>query len=329
MLRIAGPSLLAISVLLAAAAGPARGPKDTPAATQPTTAPAEAAGLIGFAAVAAEGLERTTGGAGGPEVTVSTAEALLAAIKGDEPAIVHVQGRIELPKGMHHVGSNKSILGIGRDAALVDGGLEIRGTKNVIIRNLAISGSPADAITVTDRAHHVWIDHCDLSACDDGLIDIVHQASYVTVSWCRFSRHHKTMLIGSSNKLTSDTGYLKVTVHHNWFDGSASRHPRVRFGQVHVFNNLYERNGYGVASTMGAAVLVEGNVFRSVASPTLTRYGSSGPGNLVQRDNRFENSGQPQSAGVAFDPKSYYPYELDDPDKVADLVREGTGVGKL
>ena len=64
------------------------------------------------------------------------------------------------------------------------------------------------------------------------------------------------MLIGHSDSASSDTGYLKTTIHNNWFDGTRSRHPRVRFGEVHVFNNYYLNNiEYGVASTMEADVL--------------------------------------------------------------------------
>ena len=226
------------------------------------------------------------------------------------------------------MGTNKSILGVGGDARLVDGGLAVRGTSNVIIRNIAFRGANDDAICISDRAHHVWVDHCDLAAAGDGLIDIVHQASYVTVSWNHFTNHHKTMLIGNDDRLTADAGFLKVTLHHNWFDGTVSRHPRVRFGQVHVFNNLYEHNGYGVASTAGAKVVVEGNYFLGVGAPTLTRYGKSSGGELIQRDNLFDRSGPARSTGTAFDPKTYYLYTLDKAADVPTMVRKGAGVGK-
>jgi pectate lyase len=102
----------------------------------------------------------------------------------------------------------------------------------------------------------------------------------------------------------------------------------VRFGQVHAFNNLYERNGYGIVSNMGAQVVVEGNYFLGVPRPTLVHYRDPQGGELLERDNLFKRSGRPQSTGRAFDPKTYYPYELDKPAKVPDLVRKGAGVGK-
>ncbi len=328
MHRGAWSALLAACVLVAAG-NPPSAPQEQSPTSQPTTAPVDADGPIGFAAVAAEGLEGTTGGAGGEEITVATAKDFLAAIQGDEPAVVHVHGTIKLPRGMHRVGSNKSIFGAGKDARLLNGGLAIRGACNVIVRNITFRRSSEDGITVTDRAHHVWIDHCDLAAAKDGLIDIVQQASYVTVSWCRFSNHVKTMLIGNSNKLTSDAGFLKVTLHHNWFDGTAGRHPRVRFGQVHAFNNLYDRNSYGIVSSMDAQVVVEGNYFHRVGRPTLVQFRDPRGGELIQRGNMFDRSGPARTAGRAFDPKTYYPYELGKAAKVPRLVRSGAGVGKI
>ncbi|MCJ7544060.1 MAG: right-handed parallel beta-helix repeat-containing protein [Phycisphaerae bacterium] len=321
--------LVVACVIVAGGRARPGGPASKPAASQPTSASAETVGLIGFAAVAAEGQEGTTGGTGGPEVTVATAEEFLAAIQGDQPRVVRIAGPIVLPAGMHRVGSNKSILGVGGTARFRRGGLAISGASNVIIRNIAFRDATEDAITITDRAHHVWVDHCDLAAAGDGLIDIVCQASYVTVSWCRFSNHLKTMLIGNDPRLTADSGFLKVTLHHNWFDGTEGRHPRVRFGQVHAFNNFYERNSYGIVSNMRAQVVVEGNYFLAVPRPTLIRYRDPEGGELRLRDNVFRGSGRPRATGRAFDPKTCYPYELDKAAQVPGLVRKGAGVGKL
>ena len=74
----------------------------------------------------------------------------------------------------------------------------------------------------------------------DGLLDITNASDLVTVSWNRFRNHDKTMLIGSSDSAAADRGKLRVTLHHNLFDGIGQRAPRVRFGQVHIFNNYYK-----------------------------------------------------------------------------------------
>jgi pectate lyase len=48
------------------------------------------------------------------------------------------------------------------------------------------------------------------------------------------------MLIGNSDGTAAlDSGKLKVTMHHNRFEGILQRSPRVRFGQVDVYNNHY------------------------------------------------------------------------------------------
>ena len=101
------------------------------------------------------------------------------------------------------------------------------------------------------------------------------------------------MLLGhSDDNASQDIGHLRVSYHHNWFDGTNQRNPRVRFGNpVHVYNNYYRANaGYGVASTENAGVLVEGNYFENVDDPYHLGEADSGPGSLVARNNHFVNS---------------------------------------
>src|SRR6478609_2800860 len=68
---------------------------------------------------------------------------------------------------------------------------------------------------------------------------ITTESDFVTVSWNQFTSHDKTMLIGNSDSATEDREHLRVTLHHNLFDGVGQRAPRVRFGKVHVYNNVY------------------------------------------------------------------------------------------
>jgi pectate lyase len=273
----------------------------------------------------------TTGGKGGPSIAVADAGALELAVGGQGPATVFVSGRLELTEKIR-VGSNKTIVGADDGAEITGYGFHLSRAHNVILRNLSIHDSADDAINIEAGSHHVWIDHCDLSHCHDGLIDIKRGSDLVTVSWCRFHDHHKTCLLGHSDKpavLAEDKGKLRVTYHHNFFDGTQTRHPRVRIAEpVHVFNNYYRGNEYGVASTDDAGVLVEGNYFLQVKAPTYTQYGDSkAPGRLVERNNLVVESGQLQVSGaVAAVP---YKYELDDAAEVPAIVRAGAGVGKL
>jgi pectate lyase/pectin methylesterase-like acyl-CoA thioesterase len=175
------------------------------------------------------------------------------------------------------VPSNTTLIGAGPGAGFVNAWINIAGVSNVIVRNLKIvapcdvdpvwdpnDGSAGnwnaayDAISVTG-ADHVWIDRNTITdapvtddllpiangrrkQCHDGAIDITRGANYVTVSFNVVEKHDKVLLIGSSDTGTTaaaDTGRLKVTVANNVFRDVVQRVPRVRFGQVHVFNNYH------------------------------------------------------------------------------------------
>jgi pectate lyase len=282
-------------------------------------------GLVGWATVNGT----TTGGAGGPTVTVTSGSQLVSEMQASGARTIQVSGTISI-SGMNDVASNKTIIGLGSNATITGGGLDVDGVSNVIIRNLNFRDWGDDAINVQDASHHVWVDHNSLSNGNDGAIDIKRESDYVTVSWNRIFNHDKSMLLGHSDSHTADIGHLRVTYHHNWFDGSDGRHPRVRFGNpVHVYNNYYLNNGtYGVASTMDAGVLVEGNYFQGVDEPTHVGYASSDPGSLVERNNVYNNSGTPESTsgGVNAIP---YGYQLDNPNNVPAIVTAGAGAGRI
>ncbi|MDT0532506.1 right-handed parallel beta-helix repeat-containing protein [Micromonospora sp. DSM 115977] len=289
------------------------------------TAPASAAptGLVGWATQNGG----TTGGSGNP-VTVTSASALTSAVGSSSAAVIRVSGTISC-SGMLRVRSNKTIL--GNPGATISGcGFNINGDRNVIIRNLTFRNWNDDAINVQESATNIWIDHNSFTNGNDGAVDIKRGSDFITVSWNRVYDHDKSMLLGHSDSNGSqDTGHLRVTYHHNWFDESTQRHPRVRFGNpVHVFNNYYDSNGgYGVASTENAGVLVEGNYFENVDDPYHLGEGDSGPGTLVARNNHFVNSGSGQAGGsVRAIP---YSYSLDAASSVKSIVTGGAGAGRI
>jgi len=132
------------------------------------------------------------------------------------------------------------------------------------------------------------------------LLDITNASDLVTVSWNRFRNHDKTMLIGSSDSASADRGKLRVTFHHNSFESLGQRAPRVRFGQVHVFNNFYEIEnlghylyswGVGIESAIfidrfnGTAIHARGTLVnasgRGIAS-TSSRPGTTGTIRTIQ-----------------------------------------------
>jgi pectate lyase len=296
--------------------------------------PAQAAPVVdGFASVAALGLTTTTGGIAGPTVTVDTTDELLDAIDTVGHLTIQVSGTIDITS-KQGVRPNKTIVGIGTNPTIRGGGFDFYKSYNVIVRNLTFVDAEDDAINVGQQSHHIWIHHNTFRTPVDGSIDIVRGSDYVTVSWNHFAGTDKSMLIGHSDGASStDVGHLKVSIHHNWFDGSRQRHPRVRFGEpVHVYNNFFNGNElYGVASTMNAGVVVEGNAFTAVPYPCFSTggYADSGPGRLVQRSNQFTSSGTCQAGGSVAEPRTYYSYTLDPASSVPSLVRTGAGAGRL
>jgi pectate lyase len=215
------------------------------------------------------------------------------------------------------VGSNTTIVGVGKKARLRGVWLDIRGSStvnvsNIIIRDITFRDtydcfpqwSPTDGAlgswnalydSISLRnADHVWIDHNtfeDLATADqtlphhfgvlyqvhDGLTDITNASDFVTVSWNRFLNHDKTMLIGSSDSAIADRGKLRVTLHHNLFEGIGQRAPRVRFGQVHVFNNYYKVEGlpnyvYSWGVGVESATYAQNNFFRTDETVTADQF---------------------------------------------------------
>ncbi len=201
------------------------------------------------------------------------------------------------------VPSRTSVIGVGKHAAIVHGTLLLEEVDNVIIRNIRFSdaydhfpvwdpkdnasgewNSDYDNITLRG-ATHVWVDHCTFDdghrpdnqervllgrpmQRHDGLLDITRQSNWVTVSWNHFRDHDKTTLVGSSDGQVLDEGKLKVTFHHNFYESVRERTPRVRYGQVHVYNNLFQGaldGAYPYAYSIGigfkAAVRSDNNVW--------------------------------------------------------------------
>ena len=301
--------------------------------------------IIGFASVNAWGQNGTTGGCGGPVVTVSDASSFLAAIARPGSLIIQVNGVITLPGPMHDVTSHKTIVGVGANSGLTGGGLNIglpvndattsvpaNAVRNVIVRNLNFTGTPDDAINVQMFSHHIWIDHNDLSNGYDGLIDIKRGSSYVTVSWNHTHNHTKNMLLGHDDgNGAQDVGNLKVTYHHNFFDRTPQRNPRVRFGEpVHVFNNYFVYNtDIGVACQANAGCVIENNVFENTEEAYAIDY--AGPrGRIVARGNVFIGESAPGTiGGTVQEPATYYSYTPESATTVQASVLAGAGTGHI
>lgn len=294
--------------------------------------------------------------------------------------IIQIQGTVSGPAtGFEkvRVASNKTIIGLGADATFSEIGLRVAGTQgcndaynaannyvsNVIIRNIKFTNlydtkpnPDADGVTIECFSHHVWVDHntfvyepvAGVSAGSfDGALDSKRGADYVTISWNHFYNYDKTSLVGhnDSNSL-QDAGRLHVTFHHNFYEYTRQRHPLLRFGRVHTFNNyvLNDRTSGAVISYFasvrsGGEIYIEGNYFHiGKGEFELIGDGSdSGANATVTEDNIIELVNPNAEViieadnGRAFNPADFYQYQhvLVPAVSLPTLIPANAGAGKL
>jgi pectate lyase len=123
---------------------------------------------------------------------------------------------------------------------------------------------------------HIWVHNLDLfygqagSDADqkkgDGTVDLKGDSKYITISYNHFWDSGKSSLCG----MKSESGPNYITYHHNWFDHSDSRHPRIRTMSVHVYNNYFDGCAkYGIGTTYGSSCFVDRNYFRNCKYPMM------------------------------------------------------------
>ncbi|MDH0864585.1 pectinesterase family protein [Mitsuaria sp. GD03876] len=281
------------------------------------------------------------------------------------------------------VPSHTTIVGIAPDAGFDGGSLMLERVSQVILRNLRFSdaydffpawdprdnghgewNSEYDTVSLRE-ATQVWIDHCAFDDGErpdprepvllgqrmqrhDGLLDITRRSDFVTVSWNVFRRHDKTMLIGGGDGHRDDRGHLRVTLHHNLWEQLKERTPRVRYGQVHVANNLYVAApdgdypyGYSIGVGIESRLLLEGNAWEAapgIAPERLARWlqgdriedrGSRINGAAVDLAGmlRAGNPGRTIAGEAGWTPP--YRLAIEPADEAAARVRAGAGAGRL
>jgi len=210
----------------------------------------------------------TTGGSGGTTVQVSTLAALTTAAASSAKSIIVITASMT-GDAVVDVSPNKTILGANGSITLTGIGLRVLNSGNVIIRNLKIAKvlAPGDNIGI-QASNQVWVDHVDLSSdmdhdkdFYDGLLDITHGCSGITVTNSFLHDHWKASLIGHSDSNGAQDVAITVTMANNYWENLNSRTPSLRFGHAHLFNNYYVDNGDGINTRDGAQVLAENNVW--------------------------------------------------------------------
>ncbi|RXM42961.1 T9SS type A sorting domain-containing protein [Flavobacterium sp. YO12] len=188
--------------------------------------------------------------------------------------------------------------GIGTDAVANGWGVRLKSASNVEVNNIGFmncNSTAGDNVGMQQDNDHIWVHNCDLfygnagSDADqikgDGALDN-KSSTYITLSYNHFWDNGKASLLGLSEGTT--TG-LYITYHHNWFDHSDSRHPRVRYYSAHIYNNYYDGvSKYGAGSTLGSSLFVEGNYYRNSKHPMMTSLQGS---DIWDEANQVNNAG--------------------------------------
>lgn len=233
---------------------------------------------------------------------------------GKASKTIFISGKIEVPEKLRYDKcSNVTIYGLpgselyksnradhngASPASSADacGFFSLNGWSNCILRNLTLKASGAydisgmDCIQLANECKNIWIDHCDIQDGEDGNLDAKDKSDFITVSWCKFSYliapwsndesadHRCSSMWGASNNRGDDEGHLNATFVNNWwYHGCGQRCPRIRFGNVHIANCLWE-NGtkedpaqYCVGIGHGSDLYIENGDF----SHTVLKTGQS------------------------------------------------------
>ena len=205
------------------------------------------------------------------------------------PVAIRIIGQVSLSnlscpdmKSAYAIGvkdaSQVTFEGIGDDATL-NAGVAVFRSSNIEIRNLGLmlwgGAHDGDGVSLKETTG-AWVHNNDIfyglpghdndQVKGDGSLDIKDNSQYVTVSYNHFWDSGKSSLCG----MESETGPNYISYHHNWFDHSDSRHPRLRTMTIHVYNNYYDGVAkYGVGVTSGGEAFVEKNYFRNCKYPML------------------------------------------------------------
>lgn len=237
-----------------------------------------------------------------------------AARKNDTtPLIVRFIGSVSVPKGATaypdnmlkiKAATNVTLEGIGPDANIAAWGLWFQKCSNIEIRNLDFYWYPEDAIGFEADSSRVWIHNNNIrighqdnpresdKAHGDGGTDFKY-TDYVTVSYNHYQGAKKTSLCGLKENKT-----YRLTFHHNYFDQTGSRTPRVRYFDIHMYNNYY--NGistYGIGASVNSNIFSENNYFENTNRPMVismqgnggTTFSSENGGTIKAYGNKIVN----------------------------------------
>ena len=167
--------------------------------------------------------------------------------------------------------SDKTVDGRGRDIRITGMGILTNESSNLIFENLAFTAPAITALDTTsrralsihNRTHHVWVDHCRFEEYPLILVDVKRGSNAVTLSWNRFENAQSGILFGLEPDLFVDSAQT-LTLHHNYFSNLELRGVLARRGKIHAYNNfIYDVGDAGMECSDSASCYIEGNVYNN------------------------------------------------------------------
>ena len=176
--------------------------------------------------------------------------------------------------------SDKTFDGRGRDIRISGMGVLTDASSNLIFENLTFTApsitaqdtTSRRALSIHNRTHHVWVDHCTFEEYPLVEFDVKRGSHNVTVSWSRFENAQTGVLFGLAGDIIMDTAQ-SLTMHHNYFAGLSRDGILAHGGELHAYNNFFDVvEMSGVVCSDSARCLVEKNIFNNEMPVTLYRW---------------------------------------------------------
>lgn len=169
---------------------------------------------------------------------------------------------------------NITIEGVGNDATLYGYGIFTKRSKCIEIRNLGIMLFGDDGVSMEADNSNIWVHNCDFfygapgsdkdQVKGDGSIDMKYNTTLITISYNHFWDTGKTTFAGGA----TESNPIYFTYHHNWFDHSDTRCPRLCHATTHIYNNYFDANPtMCLLSTENTSAFIENNYYRNCPSP--------------------------------------------------------------